>query len=215
MTHPPPPTTSDLAELAHELRTPLTAIIGYADAMRDQALGPLIPVYVQAADTVLTAARHLLALVDALSPDRTRLEFERFDVRALVAATVDLFRLGAQKAGHHLSLDQPDEPVTVLADREAVIRILVNLIGNAVKFASPGQPISILVDPRRDELRLSVFNGFENASALTGRPPYRGPGRGLKIVRALCEAHDGVMELYDDEAGGVLALANLRVVVGG
>ncbi|MBA3812721.1 MAG: HAMP domain-containing histidine kinase, partial [Caulobacteraceae bacterium] len=184
-----------LAELGHELRTPLAAIIGFADAMRARAFGPLGDSYARSADAIHEAGRHLLALVDDLT-DVARIEsgraapaLETFEIDGLVARTVAMFALDAEHAGVRLSASSDGGPLDVIADRAAIRRILINLIGNAMKFTRAGGAVTVTVGV--DGVDLLLF--FDDDG---GREPQaKGDGLGLRLVRALCALHDGSMAM--------------------
>ena len=205
-----------LAELGHELRTPLTAVIGFADAMSAQAFGPLSDEYVGCAEAIGDAGRHLLGLVDDIT-DIANVEsglrmrpFKRFDVGELVSETLRLFELQARQAGVSLNADLPDDQVDILADRQAIRQILINLLANALKFTSVGGRITIAVDVDGVDLLLSVDDTGAGASAIN--PPTTAGGLGLTLVSAFCKLHKGSMVVYNAPGEGFAVTVRLPVI---
>ncbi len=203
---------SFLAELGHELRTPLTAIIGFADAMRARAFGPLGEPYAQGADTIHEAGQHLLALVDDLTnvarieSGRAAPAMETFEIGDLVSRTAALFALGAQRAGVRLSVSSDAGPIDVIADRGSIRRILINLIGNALKFTRAGGAVAVTID--MDGVDLLLFVNDDGGR----EPEVKGEGLGLRLVRALCTLHDGSMAMASEPGAGTSVTVRLPIV---
>ena len=200
------------ADLAHELRTPLAALLGYADAMSSETFGPLSEHYRQSARTIQAAAEHLLALIDRASPGAAPMSLERFDARQVITEAFELYRLPMRRAGLTATIEMPDQQIDVLADRRALSQILINLLSNAAKVTPRGGRVELYVERRRYDLRLSLGNGQTPGGHLTMRPPYQGPGRGLRLIEALCEQLDGGFALYDSACGGVEASVVLNIL---
>jgi signal transduction histidine kinase len=198
-----------LGVLAHELRTPLTALIGYAEAMRAQTFGPLPPPYGEHAETIHTAARHLLALVDDLADAAAaetgiwRPSREAFSVGQLAREIVSLFAARAVEKGVSVRLEAPDSLPLAIADRRAVGQILINLLDNALKFTARGGAVRLVLAREGDVLRLAVWDTGGSADPNSGR------GIGLRLVRALCAAHQGSLELKPAYGGGTVATAHI------
>jgi len=200
-----------LALLAHELRTPLTAVIGYADAMRLQAFGPLGAPYDHQAGVIHAAALLLLALVDQMS-DTAAAEAglwtgrpERFDLRALSEDVLELLRPRATVAGITVRSRFEAGVGDIVADRRAIGQILVNLLDNALKFTAAGGAIELAIRHEGPRMRLVITDsGRPPASGAAADPPH-GQGLGLRLVRALCAAHGGSLALERSPAGGMTA----------
>jgi signal transduction histidine kinase/CheY-like chemotaxis protein len=213
-----------LASMSHELRTPLHAILGYADLLRG---GPTAPAMRQdALDTIAGSGRHLLALInDLLDLSRMRaghLELNPAPVRlrALLEEIVAMVRVDARNKGLEFFLDVDDGlPDVVLADDKRLRQILLNLLGNAIKFTDTGRvTLSVHAAPAADgqvELRFSVedtgvgiapedreriFAPFEQADQ--GHRRESGVGLGLAISQEFARLMGGVIEVDSRPGGG-------------
>ena len=206
----PAPEPDLLALLGHELRTPLNAIIGYADAMRAEAFGPLSQPYAQQAEVIHRAALHLLALIDDMAaialPDGgpwiTRTEW--YEPGAVARAMADLLSPGSAAA---IRVETGPAGDQILGDRRALAQILLNLIDNARKHTAPGGEIAVRVAREGRNLRVSVADSGSGGSA--GPAPPKGAGLGLRLVRALCTRLGGVMVLEEGARGGLIARVTL------
>jgi signal transduction histidine kinase len=192
-----------LGNMSHELRTPLNAIIGYAYWLERTALDVKQRAAVK---TVQASGEHLLAVISDIL-DVAKIEAGKFELLAApfdlhdcVAGVGEMFRLPAQDKGLDFaaSLD-PDVPRRVEADEKRVRQVLINLVGNAIKFTASGRvDLRVSLVDRVDEaarLRFvvddtgvgipldqveSIFRPFEQAGDATGRN--EGTGLGLRPV---------------------------------
>ncbi len=208
-----------LASMSHELRTPLNAIIGFSDLLAEQTSGALSAKQQRFVNHIQQGARHLLALIndilDLSKVEAGRLELNREDVPvALVLAEV-LNSIRAAAAAKNIAVHSSIGPdVTVFADRMRFQQILVNLLGNAVKFTPGGGRIWVDASARRGRLTISVsdtglgipveeqeaiFDAFHQAGATT-KGVKEGTGLGLAITRRLVEEHGGRIWV-ESEAG--------------
>lgn len=133
-----------LANVSHELRTPLAAIIGFVDLLRDGSYGELAPRMVSPVDRIQASAEHLQSLVDQildlarLSAGRLEVHREPLSLRAFVIDVAsDVEPLIIEK-GLTLSLQVPASLPRLSTDPTHLRQILVNLLGNAVKFTTTG-----------------------------------------------------------------------------
>ncbi|MGH7654022.1 MAG: ATP-binding protein, partial [Gemmatimonadaceae bacterium] len=198
-----------LSNMSHELRTPLNSVIGFANILRKnkaQALGTQDLAYL---DRIVANGKHLLGLINGIldlskiEAGRIELEFTTVDVGALVRETV--LELDGQTAGRDVTLSAvvPDGPCTIEADQAKLKQILINLIGNALKFtphgsvtvrveadAATGRPLKIDVIDTGVGIpanRLAaVFEAFQQADSGTARQ-FGGTGLGLTITRSLAQ----------------------------
>ncbi|MBU1746956.1 MAG: PAS domain-containing protein, partial [Chloroflexi bacterium] len=131
--------------VSHEMRTPLNAIMGYAEMMLEGVYGPLRPTLSQAGTRIMVNARALLDLVanilDQAQLEAGMLSLQRRDFAPgdLVAEVIDTMTVLAEDK--HLILTShiaPDVPATLVGDPRRLRQILVNLVGNALKFTSAG-----------------------------------------------------------------------------
>ena len=211
-----------LANMSHELRTPLHAILGYADLVRAGAL-PDAP-RLEALSTIASSGRHLLSLInDLLDLSRIRsghLELNPAPVQlaALFEEIAAMVRVEAHRKGLDFFLDAPAGlPEMVEADGKRLRQILLNLLGNAIKFTdSGGVTLGVRCVPAEGgkvELRVSVkdtgvgispkdttriFSPFEQAEE--GQKQESGVGLGLAITRELARLMGGDVEV-DSQPG--------------
>jgi signal transduction histidine kinase len=201
-----------LANMSHELRTPLNSIIGFSQLLLDGTEGPLTEEQRQDLQIVCTNGQHLLGLINDLL-DLAKIESGHselvriaFNFGALVTETINLLKPLARERG--LSLQQETAPGLdmVTADRGRVKQIIVNLVGNAVKFTEAGGVVvtaraddagtGLLVSVRDTGLGIAaadqtrIFESFQQGT-LPAPGRYHGTGLGLTISRHYVELHGG------------------------
>ncbi|WP_337998295.1 HAMP domain-containing sensor histidine kinase [Oleispirillum naphthae] len=197
------------AALAHELRSPLGAIKGFASLIAEQAYGPPGDSrYLDAAAQMLVACRHMESLIDGLL-DEARM---RRGTDALNETTVDLSEMLATvqswlsddivRTGVVVRARVALRPVLVRGDERRLRQAMLNVLGNAVKFAPRGGHIDIAIAV---EAEGGVAISFRNdvAAAAMGAPG-TGCGLGLYITRAQMCAHGGDLAVQPTAGGGVL-----------
>jgi signal transduction histidine kinase len=197
---------------SHELRTPLTAVVGYADLVLGDTPkdDPRYPMLV----TTQRCARQLAGLVDNLL-DASRIEAGQMsvqpsvvDLEATVAAVLEVVRGGAPK--HSLVGAVGTGARWVLADPDRLRQILMNLVGNAVKYSPAGGQILVAARPGPDgwlDLSVSdqglgiptaeldrIFDPYQRVNSTATRR-IKGTGLGLFIVRHLVELHGGTIRV--------------------
>ncbi len=211
-----------LAVMSHEIRTPLNGVLGMAELL----LGTPLNVQQQRfVNTILGSGRSLLAIVNdildfsKIEAGRLELETIPFDLRELIEDTAALLAGRAHEKGLDLISDLPLAlPVPVQGDPARLRQILVNLVGNAIKFTRQGEVIIRLhildqdaVTPRlrfeiqdtgigiSPEAQARIFNAFTQADGSTTRC-YGGTGLGLAISRQLVRLMGG--EIGVESASG-------------
>jgi signal transduction histidine kinase len=133
-----------LANVSHELRTPLNAIVGFVDLLRDGVYGDLAPRQVNPVDRIAASAAHLRHLVDQIldiakmAAGRMELHPEPVDLRPFVIDVASEFEALISERGLNLSLAIGGSLPRVRTDPTHLRQILVNLLGNAVKYTSTG-----------------------------------------------------------------------------
>jgi PAS domain S-box-containing protein len=200
--------TAFLANMSHEIRTPMNAIIGFTEAVLSQPLEGEARQHLQ---TVRTAARSLLVLLndilDTSKLDRGAVELEHlpFDLRRVLQQVVAEQQLMARRKGLQLNLQcAPELPAALMGDAHRMRQVLVNLVGNAVKFTEQGQ-VTLGARLEGQRLRLwvqdtgigiaperldRIFEPFTQADASMSRR-YGGTGLGTTISRQLVELMGG------------------------
>jgi PAS domain S-box-containing protein len=214
--------TEFLAHMSHELRTPLNAVIGFAEMIQSQLVGPVAPRYVDYAEAIGRAAHHLLTVINDIL-DVSRIEIGRYELRKdlvdIASVVTDCCRMIAGRAGAAGILITNHVPVGLpkpWADARAIKQILINLLSNAVKFTPVDGRITVTAALDGTELRLvvsdtgagiaeadlrHVFEPFWHAESRTSRTREgSGTGLGLSICKKLIELHGGRIHI-DSEVG--------------
>jgi signal transduction histidine kinase len=133
-----------LSMMSHELRTPLTAIIGYEELLADGIIGEVSEMQRTHLGRIKASADHLLALIDQVltlarvEAKREIINWETVDLQALTDWVSIIVRPLVASKGLAFSLDVPDRPIPIRTDPLKVRQVLVNLLGNAVKFTDEG-----------------------------------------------------------------------------
>jgi len=205
-----------LAGMSHEIRTPLNAVIGFAQLLtRDPNMGPRQHDQLQ---TIARSGQHLLGLINdildlsKIEAGRLPLHLQDFDLHRLLDDLLQMFRLRA--AAKALTLQwrlAPELPARLHGDAGKLRQILINLLGNAVKFTAQGQ-VTLRVGPAPDQApgrwifevedtgpgiaaaeQTQLFQPFQQADA--GRRSGGGTGLGLSISRRLATLMGGGLSL--------------------
>ncbi|MGZ8182011.1 MAG: sensor histidine kinase, partial [Methylobacter sp.] len=135
-----------LANMSHELRTPMNAVLGFSQLMQKD--GDLSPEQRETLDIINNSGRHLLELINdvldmaKIEAGRVVIENGNFDLGALIRDTVDMMHERAETKGLELLLDQSsDFPRFVSSDEAKLRQILLNLVGNAIKYTQKGRVV--------------------------------------------------------------------------
>ena len=204
-----------LASMSHELRTPMNGVIGMTGLLLDTALTPEQREFTE---TVRASSESLLAIINdildfsKIESGKLELEEQPFDLRQCVESALDLLVPSASAKGLDLALlMNPITPPGIVGDVTRLRQILVNLLGNAVKFTSQGEVV-VEVTSRNDETNLGwcelqfairdtgigisqenlpkLFQSFSQIDASITRK-YGGTGLGLAISKSLAELMGG------------------------
>ena len=198
-----------LATLGHELRNPLSPLVTSLELLRMTAAED--PKVTRVVGVMQRQASHLVRLVDDLLEvsriTRGLIDVQREPVALaeVVAAAVETSRPIIEASAHTLTVDVPDEPLTVLGDPVRLTQVFANLLNNAAKYTDPGGSIEVTLRHTRhtafisvrdtgigiDRSHLaSVFEMFTQVSR-SDRRTQGGLGIGLTLVRSLVELHGG------------------------
>ncbi|MGJ8570644.1 MAG: sensor histidine kinase [Hoeflea sp.] len=223
--------TRFLAAVSHELRTPLNAIIGFSDILAREMFGKFSDErqreYV---GLIHQSGQHLLSLVNTML-DMSKIEAGRYEVFVEafpIADVIDncdaMLRLQASNRGVTLTRRLARGADTdVVADRSAVQQILINLVGNAIKFTEAGGVVNVDAAIRDGRLQLVVSDTgigicaeklgrigepFVQAQNELGRQ-YEGTGLGLSLVKGLVDLHGGDFTIESSEGEGTVVTISL------
>jgi signal transduction histidine kinase len=212
-----------LANMSHELRTPLNAIIGFSEMIEGEMLGPAgMPQYPEYAGHVVHSGRHMLSLVEdilttaKLEAGKPGLDLREVDTATVVGDVVAILR-GSPVASSREIVTVPGSAwPLLLADERALKQMLLNLLGNALKFSVPPAPVLLeaRLTPGGELFEISVSDrgiGMTREQAAMAVLPfqqiddgsnrrYEGTGLGLSIVKGLVETQGGQLRI-DSEPG--------------
>lgn len=219
-----------LANMSHELRTPLNAIIGFSDMLERQMLGPLgNDKYIEYSGNIKSSGEHLLDLITDIL-DMSKIEAGKYDLDlediALGNVVGTAMKMIESRAGEGLITMENmimDDGPDIVADRRAVMQIMLNVLSNAVKFTEPGGKITTTIEEFDNHVTIKVTDTgigipanklsavllpFEQVSTAFTRN-HEGSGLGLAITKELAELHGGMISLESKEGEGTTA--NIRL----
>jgi PAS domain S-box-containing protein len=216
-----------LANVSHEIRTPMTAILGFTDELLDEAVRSQAPRETQdALRTIRRNGDYLLTLLNDIL-DLSKIESGRLDLESVTYSPIDvvlevarLMRVRADAKAIRFEVDFATAlPARIDGDPTRVRQILINLVGNGIKFTDLGS-VKLRVALREGgggarivyevidtgigispDDRAKLFRPFRQADGSTTRR-YGGSGLGLTISKHLCELMDGTIELESDPGRG-------------
>ncbi|HYO72559.1 MAG TPA: HAMP domain-containing sensor histidine kinase, partial [Archangium sp.] len=210
-----------LGIVAHDLRSPLNTIALWTQVIERQ-IQKLGPVELQTRSqeslgSIASACRRMSRLIQDLL-DVARLEAGRLSLNASPQTPASLLREALDSArpeatGHQLYLEAPAEAPAVLADRDRLLQVFSNLLGNAMKFTPAGGEIRVGARVEGEQVRFYVrdtgpgipaeslehiFDRFWQAN----RTDRRGAGLGLSIAKGIVEAHGGRLQVESEPGRG-------------
>ena len=205
--------TQFLANMSHELRTPLNAIIGFSEMVERQLLGPIgTEKYLEYIAGIRESGQHLLDLISdildmsKIEAGKYELSLEEINISKLLQLSIHMMEGRAYESGVKMTFDQSfSKDLNIIADRRAILQIMLNLLSNAIKFTPKDGKIQISALQRDNHLVIkvsdngcgipahklaSVTQPFEQVSSSYARN-HEGSGLGLAISKELTEMQSG------------------------
>ena len=214
-----------LANMSHELRTPLNAIMGFSEVMKDQHLGPMDNRrYLDYVGDIHASGRYLLGIINDIL-DLSKIEAgkmtlenaEEFPLREALEGSLAICVPLAEKFGVRIESRMPPDTVRLTAVERMIRQIMINLVGNAIKFTPAGglvqisgaatacggyavtvQDSGIGMSEQEIVKALTPFGQIENKMTAT----HNGTGLGLPLAKAMLELHDGRLEISSIPGNG-------------
>ncbi len=227
-----------LANMSHEIRTPMNAVMGMLvllkEARLDSYSGQLVHKAFSAAENLLQLLNDILDL-SRLDSRNMEVEVHEFELEDLVQRSIEMLGLVAEEKRIRLQVGiPPDTPTLVSGDLLRISQIVINLIGNALKFTEEGKCVSVNFEVVREpgddlsgQLRIAVedagigipadkleqiFESFRQVDGSTSRR-FGGTGLGLAISRKLCDLMGGSIGVVSAEGEGSCFTVSLPVAI--
>ena len=223
--------TMFMATMSHELRTPLNAIIGFSELLSDDASDEPGKAEVREpssyAANIQDGCKHLLSIInDILAISRIEMKAEApsesaFDAAFAAKRVIELLDSTAQAHDIKIQLHCGEEEIPLSADERMFRQIIINLLGNAIKFSPAGTTVDVTMGLSddggivatiadqgpgipEDQIEI-VMQPFQQADLGLARK-HQGTGLGLPIARGMAELHGGSLYLERGEKGGTVAV---------
>lgn len=213
-----------LANMSHELRTPLNAVIGFSEMMEQRVFGDLgANEYGEYAQHIHESGMHLLDIINdildlsKIEAGKVQLRDEALDMTALLEEARLLLLQRARKKEITINTNLPDTVPILRADHRLIKQILLNVIGNAVKFTPQGGKVCLTVSTdsdgnfvisvkdngpgmNADEIDLALRPFGQAGSTMTRS--HEGTGLGLPLAKTLTELHEGTFVVHSAKGEG-------------
>ncbi len=219
-----------LANMSHELRTPLNAVIGFSEMMERQLLGPIgTEKYLEYITGIRESGEHLLDLISdildmsKIEAGKYELALEQFNIAKTIRLAVHMIEGRALDNAIKINITLDNEDLRIVADRRAVMQMVLNLLSNAVKFSKQNGVINVTLQEHQNSLTITVEdNGigipanklanitmpFEQAQ-VDYKKEYEGTGLGLSITKELSESHGGSLDIQSTLDVGTIVTIRL------
>ena len=219
-----------VANVSHELRTPLTNIRSYAETLAEGGEVPpdmekkFLGVILNESDRMTHIVQDLLTL-SRLDSGRADLKLSRFSFGGAVQDLYNAVYMEAQRHGHTLTLEMEENLPDIVADRERILQVMMNIVSNSIKYTPDGGRIHISAGRQEDRVwlvvddngigipeedRPRIFERFYRVDKARSRQS-GGTGLGLSIAKELVDRHQGALELEDKEGPGLRVRLELKI----
>jgi len=218
------------SSLGHELRSPLNAVVGFAEMLQSDLFGKPTKQQIEYAGYIKEAGEHLLGLINDLmdvarmEAGRMTVKDEEVDLLQVAEAALGMARPLGRQAGIEVALESDGLAIAVRGDELRLRQVLLNLLGNAIKYSNPPGK-AVLAVARTDDggVALTVADtgiGMTGAEIAEAQQPFgrannkearqrQGTGLGLSIVKHLVELHDGTLEIASERGKGTTVTIRL------
>jgi signal transduction histidine kinase len=211
-----------LASMSHEFRTPLNAIIGFSEVLLDRSLKVTDEEREQFLTDVLQSGKHLLSLVNdvldlsKIEAGRMELQIELASLRDTLETVQSTMRPLAARKAVDIQFEANGLPDSLPIDVGRIKQVLLNLVGNAIKFTPEGGKVWLRAGIENGEVRIEVgdtgpgippeeqeliFLEFQQARTVTGDKP-EGTGLGLALAKKFVEMHGGELRVESEVGHG-------------
>jgi signal transduction histidine kinase len=195
--------------VSHELRTPLTFVKGYVELLLDEGAGPLNPTQKEYLEIVVEKTNAVTQLVSDImaiqKAEQVPVKKDTISMAEVARQAIRGCAATAAKAGVTLIENAPDHLPLVVGDKNKLLQVFDNLLGNAIKFSPDGGQVVVTIKDADTKVQVSISDQgigipkdqheqiFERFYQVDGsaRRHYSGVGLGLAIVKRLVEAHEG------------------------
>ena len=214
-----------LSVATHELRTPLSVILGYNAMLAESLQDRLDESERQTLTESIAACKRLIRMVNSMldinqiESGKMKMEFAPADLRRLVNGVAALFQQEARRRHLQLSVELPSRPPRVEIDAERIEQVLINLVGNAIKFTPAQGSIQLRVRPLPEthqveisvhdtgvgiapEDQARIFDEFAQVRRAHTAGAPDGSGLGLAIAKRIVEAHQGQLKVSSSPGQG-------------
>jgi len=212
--------TEVISIVSHDLRTPLTSIIGFADTLLNKDLDFSADERDRYIGIINTEAHRLARLISdflvvtKIEEGVYRLAKERTDLCGLLSEAAAPLNLAPKEL--KLRLELPESPIMREVDRDKLLQVIHNLLGNAIKYSPVGGTLTLALKEADDKVRISVsdtghgipdeekekvFDKFYRRNDAVARKEF-GTGLGLAIAKSIVELHGGKIAVKDSPSGG-------------
>ena len=224
-----------IANMSHEIRTPMNAIVGFTNLIKETPLSETQKEFIQA---IQVSGENLLNLINdildfsKIEAGKLNIEYEKFDLISTIQSAIQVLRGRAEELKLNLKADLSGiDQSEVIGDANRLYQILINLIGNAIKFTPSGEinismhmnavnNSTVLLTAKIEDTGIGipedklheVFESFKQVSGSLNRK-YGGTGLGLNIVKNLLEMMGGDIEVESKEGKGTVFTFNIPYLI--